>query len=156
VAAQKDGGNGNRTRSKLFIAFKMDAIHTNNDFTHCWISDCLNATLGRHPDPTSASTTVGIQGNMAVVQNMSGIIAMGVGQGLGVAMQNATMAGPAKAGGAGASEDTKPYTQDRIATVLGFHGAMNIGYLKKVWRLFKSTKTPNYDHLCQSVKAKML
>ncbi len=33
---------------------------------------------------------------------------------------------------------------------------MNVGYLKKVWRLFKSTKTPNYDHLWQSIKAEML
>jgi hypothetical protein len=33
---------------------------------------------------------------------------------------------------------------------------MNIGYLKKVWRLFKTTKTPNYDHFHWSIKAKML
>jgi hypothetical protein len=79
MAAQKDGGNGNRTRSKSFIAFKTDTILMNDNLIHCWISDCLDATLGRRPDPTSASTTVGIQANMAVVQNMSGIIAMEVG-----------------------------------------------------------------------------
>jgi hypothetical protein len=56
VAAQKDGGNGDRTRSKLFIAFKMDAILTNNNLIHRWISNCLNATLGRRPDPTSKRT----------------------------------------------------------------------------------------------------
>jgi hypothetical protein len=60
VAAQKDGGNGDWTRSKLFIAFKTDAILTNNNLIHCWISNRLNATLDRRPDPTSASTTVGI------------------------------------------------------------------------------------------------
>ncbi len=156
MAAQKDGGNDDRTRSKSFITFKTGAILTNDDLIHCWISDHLNATLGRHPDPTSASTTVGIQGNMAVVQNMSGIIATEVGRGLGVAMQNVTRAGPAQAGSAGASEDAKPYTQDQVATLLGFHGAMDVGYLKKVWRLFKSAKTPNYDHLWQSIKAEML
>jgi hypothetical protein len=75
----------------------------NDDLIHCWISNRLDATLGRRPDPTSASMTVGIQGNMAVVQNMSGIIATEVGKGLGVAMQNVTGAGPAQAGSAGAS-----------------------------------------------------
>jgi hypothetical protein len=79
MATQKDGGNGDRTWSKSFIAFKTDAILTNNDLIHCWISNHLNATPGRRPDPTSASTTVGIQGNMAVVQNMSGIMATKVG-----------------------------------------------------------------------------
>jgi hypothetical protein len=78
VATQKDGGNADQTQSKSFIVFKTNAILTNNDRVHCWISNCLDATLGRHPDPTSASTTVGIQGNMAVVQNMSGIIAIEV------------------------------------------------------------------------------
>jgi hypothetical protein len=95
VATQKDGGNGNQTRSKLFIAFKTGTILTHNDLIHCWISDCLDATLGRHPDPTSASTTVGIQGNMAVVHNMPGIKVMEVHQGLGVVMQNVNRTGPA-------------------------------------------------------------
>jgi hypothetical protein len=84
---------------------------------------------------------------MAVVQSMSGIIAKEVGQGLGMAVQNVTRAGPAQAGSAGASEETKPYTQNQVTTLLGFHRAMNVGYLKKVWWLFKSTKIPNYDHL---------
>ncbi len=101
-------------------------------------------------------TTVGIQGNMAVVQNMSGIIATEVGRGLGVAMQNATKVGPAQAGGMGAIKDAKPYTQDHIATLLGFHGAMNVRYLTKVWHLFKSSKVPNYDHLCRAIKGEML
>ncbi len=156
VAAQKDGGNGDRTRSKSFIAFKTDAILTNKGLIHYWISDCLNATPSRRPDPKSTSTTVGIQGNMAVIQNMSGIIAMEVGRGLGVAMQNVTMAGPAQSGSAAASEDAKPYTQDQVATLLSFHGVMNVGYLNKVWGLFKSTKMPNYDYLWWSIKAEML
>jgi len=49
-------------------------------------SSQLDSTLGSRPELTSI--TVGIQGNMAVVQNMSGIIATEVGHGLGVAMQN--------------------------------------------------------------------
>jgi hypothetical protein len=71
-------------------------------------------------------------------------------------IQHSQLRGPAQAGGAGASEIAKPYTQDQIATLLGFHGAMNIGYLKKVWQLYKSTKMPNYDHLHWSIKAEML
>jgi hypothetical protein len=71
-------------------------------------------------------------------------------------MQNVTRAGPAQAGSAGASEDVKLYTQGHVTTLLGFHPAMNVEYLKKVWRLFKSTKMPNYDNLWQSIKAEML
>ena len=60
VVAQKDGGNGDRSQSKSFIAFKMDVILTNDNLIHCWISNRLDATIGRRPDPTSASTTVDI------------------------------------------------------------------------------------------------
>ena len=68
----------------------------------------------------------------------------------------ASKAGPAQSGGAGASEIAKPYTQDQIATLLGFHGAWNVRYLMKVWCLFKVSKTPNYDHLHRAIKAKMI
>jgi hypothetical protein len=71
-------------------------------------------------------------------------------------MQNATRAGPAQAGGTGTPEDAKPYTQDHVATLFGFHGAMNVKYLMKVWPLFKSAKVPNYDHLCRAIKEEML
>ncbi len=156
VAAQRDNGNGDPTRRKLFNAFQTDALLSNNALIHRWINNQLDAMLGRRPDLTSASTTVGIQGNMVVDQNMSGIIATEVGRGLGAAMQNATRAGPAQAGGTGTPEDAKPYTQDHVTTLLGFHGAMNVKYLMNVWRLFKSAKVPNYDHLCQAIKGEML
>jgi hypothetical protein len=156
VAAQRDNGNGDPTKRKSFIAFWTDALLSNDALIHRWINDRLDAMLGRRPDLTSTSTTVGIQGNMAVVQNMSGIIATEVGRGLGVAMQNATKAGPAQAGSTGAGDDAKPYTQDQVATLLDFHGAMNLRYLTKVWRLFKSAKVPNYDHLRRAIKGKML
>jgi hypothetical protein len=86
VAAQKDGGGGDTAKSKSYVAFRTDALLSNDDLIHHWIADKLDSTLGRRPEPTS--TTVGIQGNMAVVQNMSGIITTEVGHGLGVAMQN--------------------------------------------------------------------
>jgi hypothetical protein len=93
---------------------------------------------------------------MAVDQNMSGIIATAVGCGLGVAMQNAAKSGPPHAGGTNSSEEAKPYTQDQVATLLGFHGAMNVKYLMKMWQLFKMAKTPNYDHLRQAIKGEMI
>ena len=93
---------------------------------------------------------------MAIVQNMSGIIATEAGKGLGFAMQNANKASPVQLGSSGASNETKPYTQDQVATLLGFRGAMNVSHLTKVWRLFKTSKAPNYDHLCRAIKSKML
>jgi hypothetical protein len=100
--------------------------------------------------------TGGNQGNMAVVQNVSGIIATEVGRRLGLAMQNAAKLGPPHAGGTIGSEDAKPYTQDQVATLLGFHGAMNVKYLIKMWRLFKTVKMPNYDHLRRAIKGEMI
>jgi hypothetical protein len=156
VSTQKDGGNGNWTKSKSFIAFKTDVILTNNDRIHCWINDHLNATLGRHPDPTSASTTVEIQGNMAIVENISGIIANEVGQRLGVAMQNVTRAGPVHAGGAGASEDAKPCTQDQIAILLGFHRAMMLGISRSCGVCSNQQRCPILTTIVCPSKAKML
>jgi hypothetical protein len=90
VALQMDGRNGNPTRFKLHPAFQMDPILSNDNLIYRWISKRLDATLGRLPDPNSASTTIGIKGDMSVVQNMSGIIAMEVVWGLGMAIQNTT------------------------------------------------------------------
>jgi hypothetical protein len=154
VAAQKDGGGGDTAKSKSLVTFRTDALLSNDDLIHRWIADKLDSTLGRRPDLTS--TTVGIQGNMAAVQNMSGIIATEVGRGLGVAMQNAAISGKQQAGGTTGSDEAKPYTQDQVATLLGFHGAKNVKYLMKMWRLFKTTKTPNYDHLRRALKGEML
>jgi hypothetical protein len=154
VAAQKDGGGGDTAKSKSLVAFRTDALLSNDDLIHRWIADKLDSTLGRRPDLTS--TTFETQGNMAVVQNMSGIIATEVGRGLGVAMQNAAISGKQQAGGTTGSEDAKPYNQDQVATLLGFHGAKNVKYLMKMWRLFKTTKTPNYDHLRRALKGEML
>jgi hypothetical protein len=119
VAAQKDGGNGDPNKLKSHIAFWVDALLSNDTLINCWISDRLDITFGRCPNSTAANTMVGMQGNMVVMQNM----ATEMGRGLGVAMQHASKAGPAQSGGAGASEDAKPYSQDQIATLLGFHGA---------------------------------
>ena len=157
VASQRDDGGGDATKFKPFLAVRTDPLLSNDRLILRWIAERLDASLGRRPDMTSTSTTVGIQGNMSVVQNMSGIIASEVGKGLGVAMQNAAKAGPSQLAGAGAaSDDAKPYTQDQLATLLGFHGAMNVAYLTKVWRLFKSSKVPNYDYLRRTIKGEML
>ena len=88
---------------------------------------------------------------------MSGIIATEVGRGLGIVMQNTEhgISGKQHAGGTTGSEDAKTYTQDQVATLLGFHESKNVKYLMKIWRLFKTTKTPNYDHLRRSIKGEM-
>jgi hypothetical protein len=70
VAAQKDGSGG---KSKFLIAFCTDTLLSNGDLIHWWIIEKLDATLGRHKK--NASMKVRIQGNMAVVQNILGIIA---------------------------------------------------------------------------------
>jgi len=79
-----------------------------------------------------------------------------VGRSLGVATQNAAITGKQQARGTIGNEESKPYTQDQVATLLGFHGAKHVKFLMKMWHLFKTTKTLNYDHLCRSIKHKML
>ncbi len=150
VASQKDGGGGDPTKSKSSIALTTEALITNDGLIEHWISNRINSTLGPRPD-VSLQTTVGMQGNLAVVQNMSGIIASKVGRELGAAMR-----GPQQSTTTGAGDEAKAYTQDQHATLLGFHGAMNVQYLRKIWRLFKSVKIPNYDHLRRAIKGDML
>jgi hypothetical protein len=98
----------------------------------------------------------GMQDNVSAMSNMTGIIAAEVGKGLGKAIQSVARSSPAQASSSGSSNDAKPYTQDHMATLLGFHGAGNMSYLKNIWRMFKSTKVPNYDHHRQAIKAEML
>ncbi len=81
VAAQKDGGGGDISKSKSHLAFCTNTLLSNDDLIHRWITEKLDATVGRCPE--TAITTVGIHGKMAVVQNMSGIIATEVGRGHG-------------------------------------------------------------------------
>jgi hypothetical protein len=137
--AQNDGSN---PTSKSFIAFCTDALLSTDNLIHRWITNRIDATLGRCPNPIVASTQGGLHGSMAAVHNMSGIIATEVRRGLGVPTQQATKGGTNHTRSTSAGEDAKPYTQDQQATLFGFHGAMNVQYLKKVWRLFKSAKTP--------------
>ena len=86
-----DGG-GDPTKRQAHITFTTGSLLSNDALIHQWTNDRLDATLGRHTNLNRSGTTVGIQGNMAIVQNMSGIIATEVGKGLGFAMQNATKA----------------------------------------------------------------
>ena len=156
VTAQKDGAT---PTSKSWIAFASSALLSNEELIHRWISDRMDSTLGRRPEPSSGVGGSGVQGNnIAAMGNLSSVIATEVGRGLGVAMQQATQAatntGTGRSGSS--SKDVKPYTQDQLATLLGFHGAMNVTHLKKVWRLFKSTKVPNYDYMRRAIKGEML
>jgi hypothetical protein len=50
VAAQLDGGNGDATKTRSHIAFQVNALLSNDNLIHCWISYRLDATLGRHPE----------------------------------------------------------------------------------------------------------
>ena len=96
VAAQRDDGGGDPTKRQLHIAFNTGSLLSNNSLIHQWTNDQLDATLGKRTDLNQWGTMVGIQGKMAIVQNMSGIITTEVGKGLGIAMQNANKAGPAQ------------------------------------------------------------
>ena len=153
IAAQTDDVNP----TKSHIAFSTGALLSNDELIHRWIGDRLDSTLGRRPDPLVAgASSLGFQGDMATVRNMSGIIATEVGRGLGAVMQQATKAGTPLVGGTSTSEDAKPYNQDQLAALLGFHNVKNVQYLQKVWRQFKAQKTPNYDMMRRAIKSEML
>ena len=151
VAAQTDGVQGT-AGPKSHIAFTTNAIITNDDLIHRWMSDRIDATLGRRPEATSPT----MPGGMQDMTNMSGIIAAEVEKGLGRAMQSVARSSPTQASSSGSGDGAKPYTQDQVATLLGFHGVGNVSFLKAIWRMVKSTKVPNYDHLSRAIKAKMI
>jgi hypothetical protein len=110
VVAQRDDGRGDPTKRQAHIAFTTGSLLSNDTLIHRWTNNRLDATLGRHTNLNRSGTTVGIQGNMAIVQNMPGIIATKVGKGLGFAMQNATKTNTVQLGNSGANDETKPYT----------------------------------------------
>jgi hypothetical protein len=74
----------------------------------------------------------GMQADMSAVSNMTGIIAAEVGKGLGKAIQSVAKSNPTQASSYGSRDDAKPYTQDHVATLLGFHGAGNVSHLKNI------------------------
>ena len=108
MAAQRDDGEGDPTKRQALIAFTTGSLLSNDALIHRWTNDQLDATLGRHTNLNRLGTMVGIQGNMAIVQNMSGVIATEVGKGLGFTMQNTTKASTAQLGTSGANDETKP------------------------------------------------
>ena len=75
VVAQRDKGGGDPSKRQSHIAFYTGPLPSNDSLIHWWTNNRLDATLGRHPKLSRLGTTVGIQQNMAIVQNMSGIIA---------------------------------------------------------------------------------
>jgi hypothetical protein len=126
VVAQRDDSGGDPTKRQAHIAFTTGSLLLNDALIHRWTKDRLDATLGRRTNLNQSSTTVGIQGNMVIIQNMSDIITTEVGKGLGFAMQNATKASTEQSGTSGANNETKPYTQDQVVTLLSFHGAIHV------------------------------
>ena len=96
VAAQRDDGGGDTTKRQLHIAFHTGSLLSNDSLIHWLTNNRLDTTLGGSTKLNRLGTTVGIQGNMAIVQNMLGIIATEVGKGLGFAMQNANKRAPRK------------------------------------------------------------
>jgi hypothetical protein len=80
VASQRDDGGGDPAKRKPFLSLRADPLLSNDPLIICWTTNRIDTSFGRRPDFMSPSTTVGIQGNMAGVQNMSGIIASEVGK----------------------------------------------------------------------------
>jgi hypothetical protein len=93
---------------------------------------------------------------MQAMTNMSGIIAAEVGKGVGRAMQSVARSSPTQASSSGSGDDAKPYTQDHIATLLGFHRVSNVRWLKVIWRMVKATTVINYDYIRRIIKIDML
>jgi hypothetical protein len=93
---------------------------------------------------------------MQAMTNMSGIIAAEVGKGVGRAMQSVARSSPTQASSLGSGNDAKAYTQDQIATLLGFHGAKTVRWLQPLWRIVKLTKAVNYDCIRRMLKIGMM
>ena len=67
VAAQRDDDRGDPTIRQVRIAFTTGSLLSNDALIHRWTNDQLDATLGRRTNLNRSGTTVGIQGNMAIV-----------------------------------------------------------------------------------------
>ncbi len=50
IDSQKDGGGGDPTKSKSYIALTTEALLTNDDLIERWISNRIDSTLGPCPD----------------------------------------------------------------------------------------------------------
>jgi hypothetical protein len=93
---------------------------------------------------------------MAIVNSMSENIATEVGQDMVLTMQQVLQGGHAQVGCMGARDDVMPHTTKQHVMLLEFHGAMNVSYLKQVWRLFKAPKTSNYNLLHRTIRGLMI
>ena len=71
-------------------------------------------------------------------------------------MQTVARGSPTQASNAGSSDDAKPYTQDHMATLLGFHGVSSVRWIKDIWQLAKATKVVNYNYLWRMIKKNMM
>ena len=68
MAAHRDDGGGDPTKRQAHIAFATGSLLSNDALIHRWTNDRLDATLEKeHTDLNQSGTTVGIQGNMAIV-----------------------------------------------------------------------------------------
>ena len=53
VASQRDDGGGDPTKFKPFLAVRTDPLLSNDHLILRWITERLDASLGRRPDMTS-------------------------------------------------------------------------------------------------------
>ena len=71
-------------------------------------------------------------------------------------MQTVARGSPTQASNAGSSDNAKPYTQDHMVTLLGFHGVSSVRWIMDIWRLAKATKVVNYDYIRRMIKKNMM
>ena len=153
LAAQQDA-NGNS-----HLGLPVDAVtEGDDDYFEKWIDQRLDAVFGPRPN-SGAPTTTSAWGSthpQTAHSQVSALVATKVGKGvaLGLRAMGHLQRDPSQLGG-GYDTETKGYTKDDIAALMGFAGTYRGSDLLDIWELFNATKGKNIDAYRRHLFARM-
>jgi hypothetical protein len=154
LAAQQDA-NGNS-----YLGVPVDAVtEGDNYYFEKWIDQRLDVVFGPRPNTGSVGTTGpwGSTHPQTAPSQVSALMATKVGKGVALGLRamchlQRDLSQP----GGGYDSETKGYTNDDIAAVMGFAGTYQGSDLPDIWALFNATKGKNIDayrcHLFARIK----
>jgi hypothetical protein len=152
LAAQQD------TNENSFLELPVDAVMEGDDeYFAKWINQRLDTSFRPRPSlgiPRIAGMWGGTNPHGAT--QVSAMMATEVKKGvaLGLRAMGQLQRDPSQLGG-GYKGDTKGYTKDDIAALMGFAGVYNCHNLPDIWELLNVTKGKNVDAYCCHLFARM-
>ncbi len=150
MAAQPD------SKGDSLVAFAVDAVTEGGDkYLGRWIEQRLDSTMRPRPFAPQGGKAPGVAGPNNLHQ-VSVMMATEVGKGVALGLRALEpLCLDTSAQGGTANTETKGYTKEDIASLMGFSGVDSGRNLQAIWDIFSASSRKNIDAYWRHISAQM-